>query len=176
MNFLMFLSQAITPLLIFYILGFSLLSGRPGMDDFLEGAKEGIKSAVGILPTLVGLMTAVAVWRSSGFLDFLCGLLTEPAKLLHIPAQIMPVALVRLVSNSAAVSLVLDLFKEYGPDSPIGLTASLLMSSTETVLYCMSIYFGSAKITKTRYTLAGGLIATAVGMGVSVVLAGRMAG
>ena len=97
-------------------------------------------------------MTAVAVWRSSGFLDFLCGLLAKPAELLHIPAQIMPVALVRLVSNSAAVSLVLDLFQEYGPDSLLGLTASILMSSTETVLYCISVYFGSAGITRIRYT------------------------
>ena len=71
MNFLMFLSQAITPLLVFYILGFSFLSGRPVMDDFLEGAKEGMGTVAGILPTLVGLMAAVAVWRSSGFLDFL---------------------------------------------------------------------------------------------------------
>ena len=121
-------------------------------------------------------MTAVAVWRSSGFLDFLCGLLAKPAELLHIPAQIMPVALVRLVSNSAAVSLVLDLFQEYGPDSLLGLTASILMSSTETVLYCISVYFGSAGITRIRYTLAGGLLATAVGMGASIVLAGWMGG
>ena len=174
MNFLMFLSQAITPLLVFYILGFSLLSGRPVMDDFLEGAKEGMGTVAGILPTLVGLMAAVAVWRSSGFLDFLCEILSKPAQALHIPAQIMPVALVRLVSNSAAVSLLLDLFKEYGPDSYLGLASSLLLSSTETVFYCLSIYFGSAKIAKTRYTLAGGLAATAVGMAISLALAGRM--
>lgn len=174
MNFLMFLSQSITPLLIFYNLGFALLSGRPVMDDFLEGAKEGMRTVAGILPTLVGLMTAVAVWRSSGFLDFLCSILAKPAELLHIPVQIMPVALVRLVSNSAAVSLVLDLFKEYGPDSPLGLVASLLMSSTETVLYCISVYFGAAKIRKIRYTLAGGLLATAAGMAASIVLAGKI--
>ena len=176
MRFLMFLSQAITPLLVFYILGFAVLSRRPVMDDFLDGAKEGMRTVARLLPTLVGLMTAVAVWRSSGFLDFLCGLLAKPAELLHIPAQIMPVALVRLVSNSAAVSLVLDLFQEYGPDSLLGLTASILMSSTETVLYCISVYFGSAGITRIRYTLAGGLLATAVGMGASIVLAGWMGG
>lgn len=176
MSILMFLSQAITPLLVFYILGFAALSDRPVMDDFLEGAKEGMRTVAGLLPTLVGLMTAVAVWRSSGFLDFLCGLLAKPAELLHIPAQIMPVALVRLVSNSAAVSLVLDLFQEYGPDSLLGLTASILMSSTETVLYCISVYFGSAGITRIRYTLAGGLLAAAVGMGASIVLAGWMGG
>lgn len=97
-----------------------------------------------------------------------------PAALIHLPPQIVPVILVRLVSNSAATGLVLDIFKEYGTDSYLGLVASILMSSTETVMYCLSIYFGTVGITKTRYTLAGGLIATAVGIAASVVMAGVM--
>ena len=100
--------------------------------------------------------------------------LKAPAALVHLPPQIVPVILVRLVSNSAATGLVLDIFKEFGTDSNLGLIASLLMSSTETVLYCMSVYFGAAGITKTRYTLAGALIATAAGVAASVVLAGVM--
>ena len=84
----------------------------------------------------------------------------------------MPVVLVRLVSNSAATGLVLDIFKEYGTDSSLGLIASVLMSSTETVLYCLSVYFGS--VGRTRYTLAGGMIATAAGVAASVVLAGAV--
>ena len=173
MSILMFLSQAITPLLVFYILGFAALSGRPVMDDFLEGAKEGMRTVAGLLPTLVGLMTAVAVWRSSGFLDFLCGLLAKPAELLHIPAQIMPVALVRLVSNSAAVGLLLDLFRQYGADSFTGMAASILMSSTETVFYCVSVYFGSVGVTRTRYTLTGALTATAAATAAAIFLAAR---
>ena len=109
--------------------------------------------------------------RFSGFLG---ELLQMPAALLHIPPQIVPVVLVRLVSNSAATGLVLDIFKEYGTDSSLGLIASVLMSSTETVLYCLSVYFGSVGITRTRYTLAGGLIATAAGVAASVVLAGAV--
>lgn len=97
-----------------------------------------------------------------------------PAALIHLPPQIVPVILVRLVSNSAATGLVLDIFKEYGTDSYLGLVASILMSSTETVMYCLSVYFGTVGITKTRYTLAGGLIATAVGIAASVVMAGVM--
>ena len=134
MKFLIFLSEAMVPLMIFYIVGFGLLSGRPVLDDFIDGAKDGMKTVAGILPTLV----------------------------------------VRLVSNSAATGLVLDIFKEYGTDSSLGLIASVLMSSTETVLYCLSVYFGSVGITRTRYTLAGGLIATAAGVAASVVLAGAV--
>ena len=148
MKFLIFLSEAMVPLMIFYIVGFGLLSGRPVLDDFIDGAKDGMKTVAGILQM--------------------------PAALLHIPPQIVPVVLVRLVSNSAATGLVLDIFKEYGTDSSLGLIASVLMSSTETVLYCLSVYFGSVGITRTRYTLAGGIIATAAGVAASVVLAGAV--
>ena len=147
------------------------MSVRPVLDDFIDGAKDGMKTVAGILPTLVGLMVSVGVLRASGFLDFLGELLKMPAALLHIPPQIVPVVLVRLVSNSAATGLVLDIFKEYGTYSSLGLIASLLMSSTETVLYCLSVYFGSGGITRTRYTLAGGLIATAAGVAASVLMA-----
>ena len=174
MKFLIFLSEAMVPLMIFYIVGFGLLSGRPVLDDFIDGAKDGMKTVAGILPTLVGLLVSVGVLRASGFLDFLGELLQMPAALLHIPPQIVPVVLVRLVSNSAATGLVLDIFKEYGTDSSLGLIASVLMSSTETVLYCLSVYFGSVGITRTRYTLAGGLFATAAGVAASVVLAGAV--
>lgn len=174
MKILVFLSEVMVPLIIFYIVGFGLLSRRPVLDDFIEGAKKGMGTVAGILPTLVGLMVSVGILRASGFLDFLGGVLTMPAALIHLPPQIVPVVLVRLVSNSAATGLVLDIFKEYGTDSYLGLVASILMSSTETVMYCLSVYFGSVGITKTRYTLAGGLIATAVGIAASAVMAGVM--
>ena len=174
MKFLLFLSEAMVPLMIFYIVGFGLLSGRPVLDYFIDGAKDGMKTVAGIFPTLAGLMVSVGIIRSSGFLDFLGEVLAMPAALLHLPPQLVPVILVRLVSNSAATGLVLDIFKEYGTDSRLGLMASIMMSSTETVLYCMSLYFGSVKITKTRYTLPGALLATAAGVAASVILAGAM--
>lgn len=116
MSFLLFLSGILVPLLLFYIVGFGVLSRRPVFDDFLRGAADGIRTVAGILPTLVGLMTAVGVLRASGFLDFLGSLLTGPASLLSIPAPLVPLLLVRLVSNSAAVGLLLDLFRQYGAD------------------------------------------------------------
>ena len=175
MQFLLFLSEAMVPLMIFYIVGFGVLSGRPVLDDFIDGAKDGMRTVAGIFPTLVGLMVSVGIIRASGFLDFLGEVLAMPAAHLRLPPQLVPVILVRLVSNSAATGLVLDIFKEYGTDSQLGLMASIMMSSTETVLYCMSLYFGSVKITKTRFTLPGALLATAAGVAASAVLAGAMA-
>ncbi|MDF2886398.1 MAG: nucleoside recognition protein [Lacrimispora sp.] len=161
MGFLLFLSEAAVPLIIFYIVGFGILSKRPVFDDFLNGAKDGMKTVAGIMPTLIGLMTAVGVLRASGFLDYLAKLLTKPASFLFLPA---------LVSNSAAIGLVLDIFKKYGTDSYIGFMTSVLMSCTETLFYCLSVYFGTVKIRKTRYTLGGALIATAAGIAASVFL------
>ena len=171
---ILWISQILIPLTVCYIIGFGLLSGRPVFDDFLEGAASGMKTAAGLLPVFVGLMIAVGVLRSSGLLETLGQWLSIPAGWLHLPTELVPVTLVRLVSNSAATGLVLDIFKEYGTDSSLGLIASVLMSSTETVLYCLSVYFGSVGITRTRYTLAGGLIATAAGVAASVVLAGAV--
>ena len=168
----LFLSEALVPLVVFYIVGFGILAGRDVMEDFLSGARDGMKTVVGICPTLVALFVAVGMLRASGLLEAIGEVLKAPAAFLHLPPQIVPVILVRLVSNSAATGLVLDIFKEYGPDSYLGMLASVLMSSTETVFYCMSVYFGAVGITKTRYTLAGALFATAVGIFASVVFAG----
>ena len=120
MGFLLFLSDFMVPLIIFYIVGFAILGKRPVFDDFLYGAKEGMQTVVQVLPSLVGLMTAVGVLRASGFLEFLTHILEVPATSIGLPGPIIPVAFIRLVSNSAAVGLVLDLFKNYGPDSQVG--------------------------------------------------------
>ena len=174
MSFLLFLSDLMVPLIIFYIVGFGTLAKRPVFDDFLCGAKEGLRTVVQVLPSLVGLMTAVGVLRASGFLEFLSQILEAPATSIGLPGPIIPIAIVRLISNSAAVGLVLDLFKNYGPDSRMGFMASILMGSTETVLYCMSVYFGSAGITRTRHTLAGGLLAAFISLAASVFLADQL--
>lgn len=165
---IVWLSRILVPLTVSYMIGFGLISGRPVFDDFLEGAKEGMKTVAGILPTLIGLMTAVGVLRTSGFLDEVGEWLSVPAAWLHLPPQLVPLTLVRLISNSAATGLVLDIFRKYGPDSEIGMAASVLMSCTETVFYCISIYYGSVHVTKTRHTIPGALLATAAGIAASI--------
>lgn len=174
MDILIFLSEFMVPLTIFYIVGFGVLSKRPVFDDFLKGALEGMKTVAGIMPTLIGLMAAVGILRASGFLDALSEILKLPAECLRIPVPLIPVILVRMISSSAATGLVLNIFKEYGTDSLIGNMASILMSCTETVFYTMSVYFMTAGIRKTRWTLAGALFATGAGIIASIVFAGMM--
>lgn len=174
MKILLFLSDAIIPLLIFSIVGYGILNHHNVYDDFIKGAKDGFQTVIGIMPTLIGLMVGVGILRASGFLDMLSsivGIFTEP---LHFPAALVPVSIIKMFSSSAATGLVLDIFKEYGPDSYYGTITSIMMSCTETIFYTMSIYFMTAKVQKTRYTLAGALFATLVGTIASVILAQLM--
>ena len=172
MPMMVWISRMIVPLVIFGMLGMGVLGKRPVFDDFLDGARDGMKAVAEVLPTLIGLMTAVGVLRASGLLEVLADLLAVPAGWLHLPAELVPLTLVRLVSNSAATGLLLDLFGKYGPDSFLGMAGSVMMSCTETVFYCISIYFGSVQVTRTRYTVPGALIATAAGVAARIWLAG----
>ena len=170
---IIWMSQMIVPLIIFGMLGMGILGKRPVFDDFLAGARDGMRTVAEVLPTLIGLMTAVGVLRASGLLDVLGNHLALPAGWLCLPAELVPLTLVRLVSNSAATGLLLDIFGKYGPDSFLGMAGSIMMSCTETIFYCISIYFGSVKVTKTRYVIPGALFATAAGVAASIWLAGR---
>lgn len=168
MKIISYISGFMIPFLLFYVVGYGILSKRDIYSDFLEGAREGLKTVAGLVPVLIGLMTAVGVLRASGFLDFLGEILGKATSAAGIPPQIVPLGIVRLFSSSAATGLLLDIFKELGADSPTGLMAGLMLSSTESVFYCMSVYFGSVGVQKTGYTLAGALTATAAGMAASV--------
>lgn len=172
MQFLMYLSDFCIPLLLFYMVSYGLVTKTDIYGEFVEGAKDGFKVTFGILPTLIGLMTGVGMLRASGFLDLLAKLLAPIAEVLLFPAELVPLVVVKLFSSSAATGLVLDIFKEYGPDSYLGGVTSLICSSTETVFYTMSVYFMAAGVKKTRYTLAGALVATVTGVAVSTILGG----
>ena len=174
MRFLYYLSEYLMQVLIFYILADGICSHTAVYDECVKGASDGIHTVMKILPTLVGLMIAVGMLRASGILDFLTGFLTGPSAVLHFPEQLVPLTLVRLFSSSAATSLALDIYKEYGTDSYIGMLASIMMGCTETVFYTMSVYFLTAKVSKTRWTLAGALCSTFAGIAASVVLAGMV--
>ena len=166
------LSNIIIPVIIFYIVAYGLAAKSNVYEDFIKGARDGFHTVIQIMPTLIGLMVAVGVLRASGFLDFIGSLFSGAASRLGFSSELVPLMLIKMFSSSAATGLVLDIFKKHGPDSLIGLTTSIMMSCTETVFYCISIYFGSVQVTRTRYTVPGALIATAAGVAASIWLAG----
>lgn len=167
-------SDILIPVIIFYIVGYGLVSKVKVYESFLKGARDGIETAVQMMPTLVGLLVGVGVLRVSGFLDFIAGLLYYVAEPVGVPSEIVPLFIVKLFSGSAATGVTLDLFRTFGPDSFIGTWASLLMSCSETVFYTLSVYFLAAKVTKTRYTLPGALFAVVVDLIMSAWLTNLM--
>ncbi|MFA9466348.1 MAG: spore maturation protein [Velocimicrobium sp.] len=174
MKVLIYLSDYIIPFVIFYIVAFGVLQKVDVYDEFVNGAKDGLKTVVGILPTLIGLMVAVGVLRASGALDFIANILSPFMQYVHFPSELIPLVTVKMFSSSAATGLLLDVYKSHGPDSYLGTLASIMMSCSETIFYTMSVYFMTAKVKKTRYTLIGALLATLVGVIASVVLTGWM--
>jgi len=179
MSAFMFLSNCIMPLLLLFIVMFALSKRVNVFDSFLVGAEDGVKVALHLIPTMVGLFVGIGVLRASGFLDWFAGIVSEVLSSIGIteellPGQLLPVIFTRPLSSSAATGLALDLFENYGPDSFIGLAASLILSCSETVVYTMSVYFGSVGVTKTRYTLAGGLLDTVIGVVLCLILANLM--
>lgn len=168
------LSDIVIPVLIFFVVGYGFVSRVKVYESFLKGAADGLKIVADIMPTLIGLLVAVGMLRASGFFDLLGNVLAPVTEAVGLPAQLMPLLVVKLFSASAATGLVLDIFRTAGPDSYAGLLTSILMSCTETVFYTMSVYFLAAKVTKTRYTLPGAMLATLAGTVASVILAARM--
>ena len=160
-NVLTHMSDIMIPMVIFWIVGYGMVSGVKVYETFLKGAKEGLRIVVEILPT-------------SGFFELLGKLIGPATQAVGLPTQLIPLLIVKMFSSSAATGLVLDIFKTCGPDSYAGMLTSILMSCTETIFYTMSVYFLAAKVTKTRYTLPGALLATLAGTVASIFLAGKM--
>ncbi|MFI3171856.1 MAG: spore maturation protein [Eubacteriales bacterium] len=167
------ISNWIIPIVIVGVIVYGLVMNVAVYDEFIAGAKKGFTTVLNIMPTLIGLMVAVGILRASGFLEWLASALELIIGGSGFPTELVPLSLVKMFSSSAATGLLLDIYETYGVDSQLGMTASIMLSSTETIFYTMSIYFMSVKITKTRWTLAGAIVATVAGVLASVWLGSR---
>ena len=144
---------------ILLIVLFGLIRRVPVFDTFLSGAKEGFSSTVSILPSLVGLIMAVSMLSASGALDFLSNILSPAANLIGMPAQVMPLALIKPVSGSGSTAVLAQIFKSNGPDSFAGRVASVMAGSTETTFYAVTVYYGAVGIKRTRHTIPAAVTA-----------------
>lgn len=169
---LYYISDCMIPLVILLLVGYGMFRKVDIFDAFIGGAKDGFLTVYKIMPTLIGLMIGVGILRESGAMEWCAGLLSPLVRFLHFPGELLPLLVVKMFSSSAATSLLLDIYKSYGADSYLGTLASVLMSCSETIFYTMSVYFMTAQVTKTRYTLAGALVATLAGTVVAVFLVG----
>lgn len=164
------LDNMIVPGVICAIIIYGLIKKVDIFDVFLDGAREGFVTSVKILPTLVALMTCVGMFKSSGALDILTYAFAPLARMLQLPEECIPLALLRPISGSGAMVLFKDLLDNYGPDSFIGRVASVMEGSSETTFYTIAVYFGAIKITRTRHALPAALTADVMGVVMSAVM------
>lgn len=148
------------------LLAVSLLALRRQEDVYdlmLQGGAEGLKLIFSILPALVMLLTAVQMLKASGAVELLGGFLAPVFDFVGIPPETAILVLIRPISGSAALAVGADLMAQYGPDSPVGRTAAVMLGSTETTFYTISVYFSAAGIKRTRYAIPAALFADCVG-------------
>lgn len=159
---------AALPVIVGVIVVFGFSRGVEVFDAFLAGAKEGIRTSLGVLPTLIGLIMAVSMVRASGLLDMVCQLASPLTQALGLPGELVPLALLRPISGSGSSAYTLSLLEQFGPDSPTGKIASVLASSTETTFYAVTVYFGAVQCKKLRYTVPAALLGDMVAVVLSV--------
>lgn len=164
MEFLTVISIWFIPVLIAIVLMYGTYKQVATYEVFVEGAKEGFGMAISIIPYLVGMLVAIAVFRASGALDFLIGLIQPLLHAVGVPAEIVPLAMIRPISGTGALGMVSDLIATHGPDSFIGRLASTMQGSTDTTFYIITVYFGAVGIKKMGDALKVGLLADMVGI------------
>jgi spore maturation protein B len=164
------------PVLIAVILTYGTYKKVPTYESFVEGGKEGIKIAVSIIPFLVGMMVAIAVFRASGALDLMVDWIRPTLEKAGIPAEIVPLAIIRPISGTAALGITSDLIGVYGPDSFIGRLAATLQGSTDTTFYVLTVYFGAVGIQKMGDAVKVGLLADAVAIVAAILVVTIMFG
>lgn len=157
------MTDYIVPLILLGISLIALARGQNGYDIMLQGASEGLNLIRTILPSLILLLTAVHMLRASGAIDIISQFVGPVFRLFGIPPESAPLVLIRPISGSAALAVGAELMAHYGVDSQIGRTVAVMLGSTETTFYTISIYFGAAGIKKTRYTIPAALFADFVG-------------
>ena len=157
------LSSLLVPVLLSVTAAVGLGRGVNVYDTLVDGAREGLSVSVKILPSLVGLLTAVYMFRASGAMDFLGQLLSPVLELAGIPPETAALLFIRPVSGGGALAVGSDLMAQYGPDSYIGRVAAVMLGSTETTFYTIAVYFGSAGIIRTRHTVPAALAADLTG-------------
>lgn len=176
MQIISLISLWFIPVLIGFILLYGTMKKVPTYETFVEGGKEGIKMAVSIIPFLVGMMVAISIFRASGALDFMVDFIRPGLEKVGIPADIIPLAIIRPISGTAALGMTSDLIATYGPDSFIGRLASTLQGSTDTTFYVLTVYFGAVGIKKMGDALKVGLLADLAGFIAAIVVVTLMFG
>lgn len=163
-------SMWIIPSVLLFILVIATWKRVSTYEQFVDGAKEGVEMSFGIVPYLVGMLVSIKVFRQSGAMEFITDFMQPLLAKLYIPAEILPLALIRPLSGTGALGMTSDLIATYGPDSFIGRLASTMQGSTDTTFYILTVYFGAVGIKKMGDALKVGLSADIIGIIASIII------
>ena len=152
------ISDYIIPMIITVIMTYGIIKGVDVYSEFINGAKDGIKTAFKILPYLIAIFFAINLFRKSGAEEFIISFVSPVAKLIKFPPQLLSLAIIRPLSGGGAYGIIKNLIDSYGADSYLGRCAAVMMGSAETIFYTAAVYFGAIGVKETRYTIKAGLI------------------
>ena len=164
------ISNYIFPIFLFFIFLYSFIKKNDTLSSFVKGARDGISTVFGIVPNILAIMVATAVFRSSGALNFVLFYITPVLTAIKIPAGIIELIILRPISGSGAMVLLSDIYKNFTPDSYEGILASVIAASTETTVYTVMVYFGVTGVRKTAIPLITGLLADVCCVIISVLI------
>ena len=165
------ISIYILPLCIIAILLTAFIKKVPCYETFIEGAKDGFKTSISLIPYLVAIMVAISMFRASGAIDWITSALGNTLEALSIPADILPIMITRSLSGSATLGLFADIASKFGTDAFVTKLAAIMVGSSETTFYVLTVYFGSIGIKKFRYALLTGILADIIGIILAVLVA-----
>lgn len=169
-----YITKSIIPIIVVIIITYGMIKGKKVYEWFIEGAKEGLKVCLNIFPYLLAMIIAVNIFREAKLLDVLNNMIAPAGRLIGLPKEIIPLVLIKPLSGSGAIGVLTDIVKTYGPDSYIGLIASVIMGTTETILYTITVYFGAVQIKKIRHTLWAAILADLTAIIVSIFLVSNL--
>ena len=159
-----YISLMIIPIIIGIIIVDGVFEKLDVFDLFVQGANEGIKIVLELFPVLLGLFFAIGLLNNSNFLNFLSNIISNITNKLYIPSELLPLIFIRPISGSGAVAMATEIMKQYGPDSIIGIMASIIMGSTETTFYVYTLYMSKINVKKTRGIIIASIIADIIGI------------
>ncbi|WP_066889565.1 spore maturation protein [Clostridium nigeriense] len=169
-----YITKSIIPIIVVIIITYGMIKGRKVYEWFVEGAKEGLKVCINIFPYLLAMIIAVNIFREAKLLNLLNNVISPVSSLIGLPKEIVPLILVKPLSGSGALGILTDIVKTYGPDSYIGLIASVIMGTTETIFYTITVYFGAVQIKKIRHTLWAAVLADLTAIIISIFLVSKL--
>lgn len=163
-EFIEILSKWAVPLMLVFIPLWAAYKKVPLYETFIDGAKEGFGTGVKIIPYLVAILVAIGMFRASGAIDIIAHFFTPALRIIGMPADMLPLAIIRPLSGSGALGIMTEIASKHGGDSYMARLASVMVGSSETTFYVLAVYFGSVGIKKFRHAVAAGLIADIAGM------------